>query len=204
VATQTVSDSDSLTTSGTEITEGKHYWEVELVSDVLALSSTLSSAPHYWESENVRIAIGVSRPNLDPVGDYGFKDCTNGWFVNAHSGGLFGNGKYNGKEGDDEVGPYKQGDRVGVLLDLDNGSLRFFKNGVQHGPGYAAGSVTGPVVAAVQLYYKDASVRMLPNAEVHLLLEESRGSHEVGLYTRQPGTSVDSTALAHSTSCRIR
>jgi hypothetical protein len=25
---------------------------------------------------------------------------------------------------------------VGVLLDLDDGSLRFFKNGVQHGPGF--------------------------------------------------------------------
>jgi hypothetical protein len=54
---------------------------------------------------------------------------------------------------------------VGVLLDLDNGSLRFFKNGVQHGPGYPAGSVAGPVVAAVQMYTKDASVRLLPNAE---------------------------------------
>jgi hypothetical protein len=52
-----------------------------------------------------------------------------------------------------------------MLLDLDNGSLRFFKNGVQHGPGYAAGSVTGPVVAAAQMCYKDQSVRMLPNAE---------------------------------------
>jgi hypothetical protein len=52
-----------------------------------------------------------------------------------------------------------------VLLDLDNGSLRFFKNGVEHGPGYAAGSVTGPVVHAVQMYSKDTSVRLLPNAE---------------------------------------
>jgi hypothetical protein len=52
-----------------------------------------------------------------------------------------------------------------VLLDLDNGSLRFFKNGVQHGPGYAAGSVTGPVVAAVQMYNKNESVRLLPDAE---------------------------------------
>jgi hypothetical protein len=52
-----------------------------------------------------------------------------------------------------------------VLLDLGNGSLRFFKNGVEHGPGYAAGSVTGPVVAAVQMYSKDQSVRLLPNAE---------------------------------------
>jgi hypothetical protein len=31
------------------------------------------------------------------------------------------------------AGGYKQGDRVGVLLDLDEGSLLFFKNGVQCG-----------------------------------------------------------------------
>jgi hypothetical protein len=54
---------------------------------------------------------------------------------------------------------------VGVLLDLDNGSLRFFKNGVEHGPGYPAGSVTGPVVAAVQLVNQGRSVRLLPNTE---------------------------------------
>jgi hypothetical protein len=54
---------------------------------------------------------------------------------------------------------------VGVLLDLDNGSLRFFKNGVQHGPGFPAGSVVGPVVAAVQMFEGGQSVRLLPNAE---------------------------------------
>jgi hypothetical protein len=107
------------------------------------------------------ICIGISRPNLDPTKDYAHRNSTDGWFIHAAGGGLCGNGKVN----DDRAGSYKQGDRVGVLLDLDNGSLRFFKNGVQHGPGYAAGSVTGPVVAAVQMYYKDQSVRMLPNAE---------------------------------------
>jgi hypothetical protein len=35
-------------------------------------------------------------------------------------------------------------------LDLNNGWLLFFKNGAKHGPGYAAGGVTGPVVAATQ------------------------------------------------------
>jgi hypothetical protein len=40
---------------------------------------------------------------------------------------------------------YEQGDSVGVLLGLGDGPLRFFKNGAQHGPGFAAGSVTGPV-----------------------------------------------------------
>jgi hypothetical protein len=54
---------------------------------------------------------------------------------------------------------------VGVLLDLNNGSLRFFKNGVQHGSGYPAGSVAGPVVHAVQMYNGDTSARLLPNAE---------------------------------------
>jgi hypothetical protein len=144
VATPTTDYKFSLTTTETELTEGKHYWEVELLSkDVNCIN------------------IGISRPNLDPTGCYWRGECTDGWLIEASAGALFGNGKYE----DDATGAYKQGDRVGILLDLDNGSLRFFKNGVEHGPGYPAGSVTGPVVAAVQMYYKDTSVRLLPNAE---------------------------------------
>jgi hypothetical protein len=134
-----------LTTTGTELTEGKHYWEVELLSKSM-----------------LDIFIGISRPNLNPTGAYFERECTDGWFMSAYSGTIWGNGK----ERDDIAGEYKQGDRVGVLLDLNDGSLRFFKNGVQHGPGYAAGSVTGPVVAAVQMHSKGHSVRLLPNAEV--------------------------------------
>jgi hypothetical protein len=89
--------------------------------------------------------IGISRPNLHPKRGHMDCRCTDGWLINAESGTLFGNGKL----GDDTAGGYKQGDRVGMLLDLNNGSLRFFKNGVQHGSSYAAGSVKGPVVAAV-------------------------------------------------------
>jgi hypothetical protein len=107
------------------------------------------------------IFIGISKPNLNPKGIYWKMGCTDSWSILASSGTLCGNGKFNG----DEAGEYKQGDCVGVLLDLNNGSVRFFKNGVQHGPGYAAGSVAGPVVAAVLMYYKDSSVRLLQNAE---------------------------------------
>jgi hypothetical protein len=144
LATQTVDSRMSLTTTGTEITEGKQYWEVELLSELVD-----------------DLIVGISRPNLDPTGEYWKRDCTDCWFIGADNGALYGNGK----QSDDESGAYKQGDCVGMLLDLDNGSLRFFKNGVQHGPGYAAGSVTGPVVAAVQMYFSDQSVRVLPNAE---------------------------------------
>jgi hypothetical protein len=127
-------------TTGVELTEGRHYWEVEILSE-------------YMEFMNV----GVSRPNLDPVGYYMEKDCTDGSFISARYGYLTGNGK---EDNDDEAGRYEQGDLVGVLLDLNNGSLLFFKNGVQHGPGYAAGSMTGPVVAAAELGYEGQAVRL--------------------------------------------
>ena len=107
------------------------------------------------------IGIGIIRPNLDPTGWYCRRDCTDGWFMAAEYGALWGNGKFY----DDGAGRFEQGDRVGVLLDLDDGSLRFFRNGAQHGSGYAAGSVTGPVVAAVQMYNTNNSVRLLPNAQ---------------------------------------
>jgi hypothetical protein len=144
VATQALDNRVSLTTTGTELSEGKHYWEVEL----------LAKSVH-------GILIGISRPNLDPTEAYCTTESTDAWFTNAPSGSLCGNGKFNS----DKSGAYKQGDRVGVMLDLDNGSLRFFKNSVQHGPGFSAGSVTGPVVAAVLMYRKDTRVRLLPNAE---------------------------------------
>ena len=51
-----------------------------------------------------------------------------------------------------DAGDFNNGERMGILLDLDDGSLRFFKNGVEHGPGYPAGSVTGPVAKAVQMF----------------------------------------------------
>jgi hypothetical protein len=85
--------------------------------------------------------------------------------MDACWGTLWGNGKDGDDEQDDCVAAgEEEGDRVGVLLDLGDGTLRFFMNGVQHGPGYAAGSVTGPVVAALQMY-QNTGVRLLANAQ---------------------------------------
>jgi hypothetical protein len=126
-------------TTGVELTEGRHYWEVELL-------------PERMDS----MLVGVTRPNLDPVGNYNSSDCNESWCISSGGGALYGNGK----ECDDVAGGYEQGNRVGVLLDLNNGSLLFFKNGVQNGPGYEAGSVTGPVLAAAELGYEDQAVRL--------------------------------------------
>ena len=88
------------------------------------------------------------------------------WCMDTRDGALFGNGK----QDHDEAGRFDQGDRMGILLDLDDGSLRFFKNGVEHGPGYPAGSVTGPVALGVQMIYNDEddgegnAVRLLSDA----------------------------------------
>jgi hypothetical protein len=90
------------------------------------------------------------------------------WFMGAYFGTLWGNGKEEGGfeyAGDKYAGGYEQGNRVGVLLDLGGGSLRFIRNGVQHGPGYAAGNVTGPVVTALQMINHNESVQLLPNAQ---------------------------------------
>jgi hypothetical protein len=141
--------SSTLVTSGVQLTAGKHYWEVEILDDA---SSVL---------------VGVTRPNLDPNSDYSVRESTDGWFIFTYEGRLFGNGKIS----DDAAGHINQGDRVGVLLDLDEGLLRFFRNGVQHGSGYPAGSVTGPVVCAVQMYGGGTSVRLLPHDTEHALLQ---------------------------------
>jgi hypothetical protein len=158
-----------LVTTGVELTAGKHYWEVDILS---------------YDIGN--IFVGVTRPNLDPNGDYAVRESTDGWFMKAASGhlqpspgSLSGNGKGNDPwendeepgNNDGEAGAFNEGGLVGVLLDLNEGSLRFFVNGVQHGPGYPAGSVTGPVVCAVQLYCTQTSFRLLPQHTGHALLQ---------------------------------
>jgi hypothetical protein len=137
-------DGEALVTSGLELVTGQHYWEVELLCE------------NFDE-----ICVGVSRPNLNPREFYGSLDSTDGWFITPYSGGLWGNGK----ERDNRAGEYGHGDRVGMLVDLDVGSLRFFKNGVQHGPGFPAGSVTAPVVHAIQMGHPDEKVRLVPSSE---------------------------------------
>ena len=110
------------------------------------------------------IMVGIVKPGLDH--DTEHSHTNNAWYLYARNGGLFGNGKY----GVDKQGQLKLGDRVGVFVDLDGGeggdggSVRFFVNGSEYGPGHKSG-VTGPVVLGVQCFQRGQVVTILPDAQ---------------------------------------
>ena len=138
VATKTRDIKWSLVTGGSPMTEGRHYWEVEL------------TVGHCF-------MIGAVRPGLDHDKIHHF---TNGaYFMDVFTGGLFGYGKVNA----DPQGEFSEGDRIGVLLDLDAGWMRLYRNGKRCRPGYTEG-VTGPLVRAAQLSDKGNKLTVLPGA----------------------------------------
>ena len=101
--------------------------------------------------------VGAVRPGLDH--DKSHRLTNDAYFIAGYDGGLWGNGKKNA----DEQGEFAKGNRIGVLLDLDAGWLRFYRNGKRCGPGFTEG-VTGPLVRAAQLLHVDTKVTVLPAA----------------------------------------
>ena len=71
--------------------------------------------------------LGVCRPDADSRAWHGRRLHTTAWFMHAGTGSLWGNGK----QFSNPAGGFNHGDRMGILLDLDDGSLRFFKYGVE-------------------------------------------------------------------------
>jgi hypothetical protein len=150
-------------TCGQPMTEGRHYWEVELTTS----------------GECSIVLVGAVRPG---------QDCENTGSIEASSTShfrimsdpadstvnLWGNGKsYDGDaddcdgdvshidEGEEYV--FKQGDRIGCMLDLDAGWLRFYRNGVRLRQEFASG-VTGPLLRCVELHSEGDVVTALPGA----------------------------------------
>ena len=134
---------DTLVHTGEELTEGKHYCEMEIVG----------GTPF----------IGVCRPDANPYDWHGWWQNDEAWLKGSRHGTLYGNGKHQNDHVQHGMDGFRKGDRMGVLLDLHDGSLTFFKNGVEHSPGYPPGSVVGPVAFAVQMIYPYDKVRLLDN-----------------------------------------
>jgi hypothetical protein len=143
VATRTARDfTYQLVTGGSPMTEGRHYWEVELTAGY-----------------NM---VGAVRPGLDHEKSYsGSYSLSHGgaFFISGGNGGLYGNGKNH----TDYQCDFAQGDRIGVLLDLDAGWMRFYRNRRRCGPGFTE-CVTGPLVRAAQLYGTGDKLTVLPGA----------------------------------------
>jgi hypothetical protein len=126
-----------LATGGSPMTEGRHFWEVEVSGE--------------------RVLVGAVRPGLDRDKDH--SSGIDGYFIYGANGALFGNGKFL----DDPQGQFATGDRIGVLLDLDAGWMRLYRNGERCGPGYTQG-VTGPLVRAAQIAIAGSKVTVLSGA----------------------------------------
>ena len=133
VATQQGYVRSQLVTGGSPVTEGRHYWEVELT----------------WAAADAccLLLVGAVRPGLDHDKSHANTNTTHN-YINGYDGALYGNNK----RGADPQGKFAEGDRTGVLLDLDAGWLRFYSNGKRCRPGFAEG-VTGPLVRAAQLFH---------------------------------------------------
>ena len=133
---------------GEGVREG--YFEVELTKD--------------GARNDMAFMVGMVKTGLDHETDHFYTN--NAWYLSAYDGGLYGNGKLR----DYQQGELKVGDRVGVLVDLDGGeggdggSVRFFVNGSEYGPGFKSG-VVGPVVLGVELHFINQKLTILPDAE---------------------------------------
>jgi hypothetical protein len=142
VATKSGYGAWQLATGGSPMTEGRHYWEVEYTAA---------------DASQVMFMVGAVRPGLDH--DNNHMDTNDAYFISGNSGALWGNGKQRAVPQDE----FATHDRIGVLLDLGAGWMRYYRNGKRCGPGFTEG-VTGPLARATQLAYAGDKVTVLPGA----------------------------------------
>jgi hypothetical protein len=135
-----VETDNRLVTANVEVKIG--YFEVELTQDS--------------KHETMCICVGAFRP-----------DGEEEWVLYADDGSRCHPG---GGAIVDHQGKLKVGDRVGVLVDLEEkegrqgGSIQFFVNGAKFGSGFESG-VTGPLVLGVEMEFIGQKVTLLPDAQ---------------------------------------
>ena len=109
---------------------------------------TAASKVRMWSRHFVQFTVvsgddmmfGVVRPGWDVEGEVNALDVDGHCFYGTHSGRRFPG--YHDWEGSQTA--KEQGDRIGMLLDLDQGSMSIWKNGEQLGVMQAEG-LTGPL-----------------------------------------------------------
>jgi hypothetical protein len=134
------------------MTEGRHYWEVEITAF----------------RKDPLISIGVvpvssTDHNSSAVRSQSFQTEACMMFLN--NGCLFGRGKSQLAPQGEAGKVFAQGDCVGMLLDLDASWMRFYRNGKRCGPGFTEG-VKGPLVRAAHLSHEGQMITALPGAVI--------------------------------------
>jgi len=148
--------------AGEELSSGVHTWEVEITSGAMT-------------NNNRDMLIGVAKKGCDvEKGDH--HDKGNAWYLRTHDACLYGGGI---DLDDQEDAPilgrnvgntkgkfFAKGDKMGFRLNCDDGSLKFYRNGEELGREYPAGTITVPVVRAIELKMKGQSATLIPDVEL--------------------------------------
>jgi hypothetical protein len=136
--------------AGDVLTHGCHYFEVTL--DNCQCSSLM---------------LGVLKSDKANALGLHYTTTNSAWCLNTWTGGLNGNGMDDHYcTGGFKHGSFKVGDRIGMLLDLDQSApqLLFYRNGKQLGPGYDGvddrAPIEGPVVFFVESHLQGAGARL--------------------------------------------
>lgn len=86
------------------------------------------------------------------------------WYLRTDDATLFGVGALEKVEQTPLERALVAGDRIGVRMDCDDGSLWFYKNGEAMGLGFPAGTISGPVVGAVELLCPGQALTLVPDS----------------------------------------
>jgi hypothetical protein len=153
--------------SGGEVVESsRHYWEVLLTTNESCGGNPWHAYGRVRPLSLGSLLVGCVRPcAIDP--DRGHESAAERWldspdlFLFGNNGALYGNGKC--AEGG-LAATLASGDRVGVLVDFDEGCIRMFRNGEQYGPGFVSG-VEGPLVFCLDIMCADGvTATVVPDA----------------------------------------
>jgi hypothetical protein len=167
----------TLSAENTVVTGNTNTWGNSLA----VLGDTLTGGVHCWQLELTSSSdyamFGVCKASVNIANSGSSLDGDNEWLMYCNTGGLFGNGT---NAASVVLGPSAlagaavQGDRLGCRLDLDAGTLSFFKNGVPYGLVHTG--VVGPVKRCVKLYGTSDTVTAL--SDVNWASDLSRSGNQ--------------------------
>jgi hypothetical protein len=151
---------------------GKHFWEMEL-----GIESDLGSGEPGFGYDS---AVGLVQVD-QLLGGQSNHLSSPFWGMNLNNG-ICCSGELQSTMSPLINSLFNTNERIGLLFDLDDGSLQFTKNGQIFGDGYPAGTITGPVAVAVCIGAQ-GSILLLPDHVRSSIsrpsLKEIKAEHEI-------------------------